>query len=315
MANRYLVTSLGFLLSLTTLSADLTARIVTYPSSLPKGAPLFLRGQVCNASGHSIALAYGAAGFRVQFVVRGPGLELPKGCPPPPTLKPTGTYTLKTMPAGWFEETVQTPCYGSVPGEYTVQMIVTSRGPYHQKDGTAFEAWEGEVRSEEAHVTVVEPTGIDAAAYDNLKGRVTLYGGGKVIEQFPTSTYAAYALCEKIDLIALSVKSLEPIYLEDAHRQAIGQVDPSDPKGKHFYSLDAPLRDAEIYLLQTVLGAHPDFPFRYVLDYRLGYDYFSARDFARARASFKKCLAPDTPESIRSVAKVHLDVLDEKGIK
>lgn len=302
------------LFSVTTLAADFTMRIVTYPRDLPKGAPMFIRGLLCNASGHAITVAHGYQGFVVSFNIRRTDGQPITNCPQM-TIRPAIGYTLETLPPNWLQEEMRTVCYGNATGEFVVQIILSSKAPYRQVDGTAVTAWEGEIHSEEVHVTVTEPTGIDAEAFKHMKGIVTYYGRITVLDTYPTSTYAAYALCEKLDITYFSQRPLEAGSLDDIRQQAIGHVDPSDPRGKHFYALDAPLRDAEISLLQTVLRAHHYFPFRYLFDYRLGYDYFSARDFKLARSYFGKCLGSEIPERIRAVAKVHLDVLDEKGIK
>ena len=100
------------------------------------------------------------------------------------------------------------------PGKYRIRAIFQSDGKYLSREGTFKECWKGRVESEWVEFEVVEPkTGADKAAYklltDNGKKDIWKSLGAygykyapkeslqKVMEEYPTSTYARIA-CESL---------------------------------------------------------------------------------------------------------------------
>lgn len=317
-------------------SADFSVRMVNASKELPKGAPLLIRGQVCNASGHPIQVAEGATGFMVTFNIRRGDGNPVTGCPPPMTYTPK-CCTVKSLSAGWLQDYIRKVCYGNAVGELVVQMVLSSKGPYRQCDGTTISAWEGEIRSEEVRIAVTEPTGIDAEAYKEFNGdpvnelaklmnelcvplpskpRRSPEATRAIISKYSSSTYAAYALFQLDRDFLPDETFLRPEILDMNTRIAKWTVDPSEPRPKELrstVSIERALIRKEV--ISATLLHHIDFPYMYDFDYFTAISYCGTRDAKEARPLFQKCLSPDVPEPIRVMSKVYLDILDKKGIK
>lgn len=325
------------LIALTTgaLAADFTARILNCPKEVPLGAPLIIRGQVCNISGHPITVAKGYQGFEVSFVVKRADGRPIKGCPRV-YMKPSGRYSIETIPEDWVQEKMDSICYGNSPGEFVIQMLVSSTDLFKKHCPRDSAAWIGEIRSEEIRVTVIEPVGIDAQAYKEFDGRpasglsslmeeLLLPEGANLrrsreaaralLEKYSGSTYAAYALFQRDMNLLPNQDSLRPERLDLTRKIAKWVIDPSGEKPSELIGCRNTERERQRKeVMNATLSQHPEFPFLYAFEYWTALEYCTKRDAKKARPLLEKCLSPDLPKPIRVVAKVYLDVLDENKL-
>jgi hypothetical protein len=145
-------------------------------------------------------VAYGHGGFTVSLDIR-----RSDGKPLPPYAGPyakwSDNFQLESIPAGWKQaKTLDAVPLPVESCELVIQVVLASHGPYfHYDKGEKLpvEAWSGEVKSEEAHIQIVEPSGVDKAAYDYFKGS-PLSKPQDLLAKFSASTYAGYALAEKV---------------------------------------------------------------------------------------------------------------------
>ncbi len=175
-------------------------RMVGHPDEVPRGvSPVPLILETRNVSGHDLKLGR----TYVDLLVRDGRDEERPGCedrlsgelahwrvplPPGGVLK-AGNAVVQV---GAFS------CrrYGStprpLPSEVTLTLNLTASPPDHA--GSFRErTWHGSVTSEPIRFRYVEPAGIDKEAYETLGGGPTGHPG-TLLRDYPTSTYAAYAI-------------------------------------------------------------------------------------------------------------------------
>jgi hypothetical protein len=160
-----------------------------------------ITAEVTNVSGRVITVAYGHGGFTVSLDIRrSDGKPLPLPPYVGPDAKWSDNFQLETIPAGWKQaKTLDAVPLPVESCELVIQVVLASHGPYfHYDKGEKLpvEAWSGEVKSEEAHIQIVEPSGVDKAAYDYFKGS-PLSKPQDLLAKFPASTYAAYAFAQQ----------------------------------------------------------------------------------------------------------------------
>ena len=201
MISRLLLSILVLVLGNTFFAADFNVRIVNNPKEVLLGTPVQITVETQNVSGHAITIAAGHGGFDIQLSVRRADGAPRQGCPPAWTAQFKPGFTEKNLPAGWTKEWIRDISCRDEPGEWIIQAMLSSHGPYTKYNGLdpqdAFEAWQGEVRSAEEHIRLVRPTGLDAVAYQALKGDPLAHASDLLL-RFPTSTYTGYVLAEKI---------------------------------------------------------------------------------------------------------------------
>jgi hypothetical protein len=196
-----------FFLSLALLSNvlwgdEFKVRILSCPKEVIVSAPVAITAEVTNVSGRVITVAYGHGGFTVSLDIRrSDGKPLPPLGKYEEAVKWTDNFQLETIPVGWKQVKILDAAPLPVEScEMVVQVVLASHGPYfHYDKGEKLpvEAWSGEVKSEEARIQIVEPSGVDKAAYDYFKGS-PLSKPQDLLAKFPASTYAGYALAEKV---------------------------------------------------------------------------------------------------------------------
>jgi hypothetical protein len=197
MLRKVLTAILVLAASLAALSADFTIRIASAPKEVPQGAPISVTVEVYNSSGHPITIAKGNGGFGyVLSVTRSDG-KLRRGCKQPGTATFIPGFTRETLSADWRQLSAEDISCDDEPGEWIIQATISCRGPYpiYQRGQVAgeIEGWSGEVRSEEVRIKILKPEGVDLQAYSYFK-RCPRCDDKKLLERFPTSTYAGYAL-------------------------------------------------------------------------------------------------------------------------
>ena len=184
---------------------EFKVRILSCPKEVVVSAPVAITAEVTNVSGRVITVAYGHGGFTVSL-----GIRRSDGKPLPPYAGPVAqwmdNFQMESIPVDWKQvkilDAVPLPVESC---ELVVQAVLASHGPYfHYDKGEKLpvEAWSGEVKSEEARIQIVEPSGVDQEAYDYFK-RSPLSKPQDLLAKFPTSTYAGYALAHSGPALAL----------------------------------------------------------------------------------------------------------------
>jgi len=183
------------------LASDFEVRIINYPKEVPQGAPVDVSVMMKNASGHSVVVAKGRGGFRLHLEIRRLDGLPRKGCKPIFEAQFRPGFTAETIPPEWSEESVEKIACDDDPGEWIVKAVLASSGPYPNRDkehgASIIDAWAGRVSSSEIHIRIVRPTGIDLEAFKVLDN-CPMCNPARILEEFPTSTYAGYVLARKI---------------------------------------------------------------------------------------------------------------------
>jgi len=179
---------------------EFKVRILSCPKEVVVSAPVAITAEVTNVSGRVITVAYGHGGFTVSL-----GIRRSDGKPLPPYAGPVAqwmdNFQMESIPVDWKQvkilDAVPLPVESC---ELVVQAVLASHGPYfHYDKGEKLpvEAWSGEVKSEEARIQIVEPSGVDQEAYNYFK-RSPLSKPQDLLAKFPASTYAGYAIAKKL---------------------------------------------------------------------------------------------------------------------
>jgi hypothetical protein len=266
--------------------------IVHYPPSVPLGVPIEITVQARNATGE----AFWAVG-------------LFKGYPDPdgylsifararsssqgelaPCVYPG--YIDKVVvgkpeqPADWHAEARIPVCLGRAD-RYAVRAVVAERkavfttGSRPGGDQT-YQIWHGEVASPEVTIDITEPQGVDREAYDHFGGRPM--GAAELLREFPTSTYAAYAIWDKSR--GKGAAATDPEIIANSLRRNLdsgGRYIPCPPGGgcdpAHELDRQTPpvqAREWSARWIDIVLKAHPDIWFADELRLGLALDEFAA---------------------------------------
>jgi len=179
---------------------EFKVRILSCPKEVVVSAPVAITAEVTNVSGRVITVAYGHGGFTVSL-----GIRRSDGKPLPPYAGPVAqwmdNFQMESIPVDWKQVKILDAVPPPVEScELVVQAVLASHGPYfHYDKGEKLpvEAWSGEVKSEEARIQIVEPSGVDQEAYDYFK-RSPLSKPQDLLAKFPSSTYAGYAIAKKL---------------------------------------------------------------------------------------------------------------------
>jgi hypothetical protein len=177
--------------------SDFSIRILSYPKKVPEHVPVRIVVEMKNTSNHPIVVAKGKGGFALTVDVhRSDGLAR-KRCPPPADYQYSLGFTQATLPAEWSEiRIVDLPCQDD-PGEWVVQAVLSSHGPYPRyREGEIIEqmqGWQGEIKSEEVPIEITEPMGLDRDAFEAFHGQPLLHPQ-ELLRQYPTSAYTAWEL-------------------------------------------------------------------------------------------------------------------------
>ncbi len=242
-------------------SEDFRIRLSSFPKEAPQGAPVSVTIEICNASGHAITVARGHGGFGyVLSVRRADGLRR-KGCKAPETASYILGFTSEVLPEDWRQVRTENITCEDDPGEWIVQARISCQGPYPiytggQQTGL-FNAWNGTVVSEEAHIEITKPAGVDLEAFNAFNG-CPRCDEKKLLERFPTSTYAGYALWSPIR--PMTTNRLE--CLNDPDKALRDYAFRGGTEENTLAGIQQTLEDLRAYAkpLGLFLEAHPEFP-------------------------------------------------------
>jgi hypothetical protein len=272
---------------------EFKVRILSCPKEVVVSAPVAITAEVTNVSGRVITVAYGHGDFTVSLDIR-----RSDGKPLPPYVGPdakwSDNFQLETIPVGWQQvkilDAVPLPVESC---ELVIQVVLASHGPYfHYDKGEKLpvEAWSGEVKSEEAHIQIVEPSGVDKAAYDYFKGS-PLSKPQDLLAKFPTSTYAGYALADLYPILPAVGRTAEEtvagLTAADFFKRFPKTYDHENPPPKGpWIPMDKAIKE-RAELLSNFLAAHPDFVQRDAIEEQLGFLYLALGRFQDAFDSWE----------------------------
>ena len=175
---------------------------------------------------------------------------------------------------GETKSTSDANCDGLVlsqPGHYNVWAELESTGvsaePTVSPNPPRYDYfWKGHAISNACSIDILAPTGVDAAAYQAFKGN-PLAHPVDLLKRFPTSTYAGYALRERIP--ALAREALADLNDPDGTLYRWGNLGGGEAT-IHLHIIEAQ-KDMEGFAAaaQAFLRAHPDFI--YAAEIRRGY--------------------------------------------
>lgn len=307
--------------STTLAAAEFEVKITSYPPRAIVGVPVPVVAEVRNVSGAPVVVARGYTGLSVMFQVRRADGKPRKGWMPGPTAQPSLTYRLETIPASWTTTYADDLRCDDIPGEWVVQAVFSSRGPYPFYEGGKIteylKAWSGEVRSEEVHIQFEKAAGLDAEAYMSLKN-CPMCDPAKLLKDFPTSTYAAYNIYQRSGAEGLARS--ESAKVADALTSGMGLMGEMwvpVPTGGDKNGL-APLSgQAAVEWRQKwfgiVLKSHPDIWFADALRLKLAVDQVALKNYQGGQADLE-ALAKNEKSPMACNAKALLSLLKERGL-
>jgi hypothetical protein len=254
---------------------DVFAELRSAKRELLVAEPYDLRLALVNRSKKPIAVSSQFFAFaRIQLMADGEQIECETvvwGCPGAAevtweTIAP-GTEHAVALP--WF----QCFCKGGRaatcedwpyrPGHYALR-VAFSHHPIDLAGPTAVrtprEALDGTFESDWLDIQVTEPTGIDAEALTWARSMEEHPFSIKVINKFPTSTYAALVIYGKISLADRDPATLKKL-IDQGRFPAWNSVpDPASPDGWSSLS-GAELASWQVQQAERILREHPDFPY------------------------------------------------------
>ncbi len=321
--------------SATTQAGDFEFRLVVPVRQVPAGAPIFVSAELRNLSGHAIQVARGQGdGFDPRiFMVRTDG-KYTAGCQ-------LGTsryhyspgYYLDTLPAGWSTIlTNELPCAGE-PGEWVIHAEVSSRDvaglqttPSREQPSRKIDkhaCWHGSIKSEEIHVIVEEPKGVDKQVYE-LFNHQPMSKHFESLMNYPESTYAAYAWlgtpCDQATTsgcygksdpheILQLLRSRDSRYFNGRFKlDSNGQPLP-DGKGSYIWISPEKVQQDQVDWGERIMRYHPDFPYLDEVRMRVAATYIVLRQETKALSYFQFVAQNGIHTGHRDAAKKYLVLL------
>ena len=201
-----------------------------------------------------------------------------------------------------------------------LQGVVTSHGPYWKKrynpQAGQWEAWNGEVKSEEIHIHIVPPVGLDKAAYETMN-KCPMCDPSKLLKDFPTSTYAAYVVWERSDAKGQAaseptkvLKAIETGLLLQSE-MVLPCIEPSGATALRRLNGKQAI-DCRAYWYDLILKNHPDIWFADQLRLRTALDQITLKNYQAAETDLK-AIAQDTKSPMKDKAQQYLDLMKQKG--
>lgn len=179
------------------------------PNNLLLGTPVFLRARIINTS--PIQQPLPPKGM--WYLAGKPCIILqPTDTPAAPLhQEQQPSQPAPQVPPGWetsYEQNLALDCLLRVKGTQQLEYRLVSPAS-------------GRIaQPAQITVTIVEPTGIDKEAYDfrescwkdpeAIESRIPTYCDSKVLEKYPTSTYAVYTLAQQFGVFSQPIKSFDP---------------------------------------------------------------------------------------------------------
>ncbi len=292
---------------------DFEIAVFGFPDEVLPGMLIEVNIEIRNVSGHRLTLG---PRWDVQVEIHD---QLGAVVAPCPLLAFTDLIELepadwkgKEIPADWRSSRRQAFCF-QTPGKYFSRFFVSSRGPFQNRDGEFYEAWEGEVATPSLKTVVLPPQGVDREVFEAFDADSLALGEhqGDLLRRFPTSTYAAYVVWE------LGAKGILTMDLDRTVRYLNGRVErmwASIPFGDDWQSLKGSeflnWRDSGF---EQVLETHPDIWFAGELRYVLALDDYLLGDKASCAARLED-LSEHAKPYVAENAQALLKAMKAKGM-
>jgi hypothetical protein len=252
--------ALAILIARPSMAADLTVRLDVPKTDFVQGEPLLVAAHVANAGGETLAFARAAgSGYATYFTLEplaGPAGTL---CPQP-ARRDAGRVSWLQAPPGWRDRYERRFDCAIAPGDYVIRFTVASDEPWKELEVVApppGRPWSGRIEAAPVAIRVDPPIGVDRDAFDALAGR-PLDDPECLLSDFPTSTYAGYALLHggpwPLD---------RDIEISTAARlEAIAERDPdARPQIERLLAERRAMIRDRVHRLEAYLRARPDFVF------------------------------------------------------
>jgi hypothetical protein len=305
----FITFSLLFVTALTYCGEPLTACIMVYPKEIPFGAPIMVLGVFRNISGHPLVVAKGPNGFIISAKVTRLNEKAELKCEE--DFIDYFRYNLETLPSGWIEIKLIPLCVPTV-GQYSARLLISSEIKEVEQKGVKTASWKGEIRSEEAIIKVVQPIGIDKEAFEFFKGS-PIAKPGALLARFPTSTYAAYVIHDKMRAFITSNWRMAANGIEAGRYGSNGFPDDTGQSkdGWQYLTFDGEMNWWDKWI-GIVLKNHPDIWFADELKLKRAVNLVALGKYAAGAADLH-VLACDAKEPVANAAKEFLGIMKEKG--
>jgi hypothetical protein len=295
---------------------------------MPVGVTFAVYVVAKNISGHPITAAYGQSGFDVALRTWKTDGNSKTPCISRGDIDYLPGYEIRTLPADWMHSLRSGPACLDKPGEITLQGVVSSQGPYWKKAynpaAGQWEAWTGEVKSEETHIRIISPQGIDKKAYE-ATNRCPMCKPDALLGDFPTSTYAAYAVWHLSGAEGMGRSDPGRIIADrskDGARTPLEVINLLEMINVPYDIIDGKKIGGEIHgkvaiawrakWFGIVLKAHPDIWFANELKLRTAIDQLTLKNYQAAQAELE-AIAKDDEAPMAPKAKEYLGLMKQKG--
>ncbi|MFV1981102.1 MAG: hypothetical protein ACC655_08115 [Rhodothermia bacterium] len=271
-------------------SDPFTVKIISAPKHLILGEPIRLQVAVENKSGVTIPVSFNRPPLAVD-------VEWPDGKVAVVCGLCRGRFGVvrKELPPRWKHSEKLETVWLDEPGRYTIRVRLKRHWNIEQKPAEYPDIWWGEVVSSPTTIWLDEPEGVDREAFEAFNGEPVPRPGSKaerteLIDRFPTSTYAGYALAKQISPLpgvgddpADKIRQLTyPGFFQrfpttrDRRKEAA--------EGARLGMEEEVRRAAK--LRREFLDLHPDFPLRTKIEKQLGDLELILGNYERAYAAW-----------------------------
>ncbi len=177
-------------------------------------------------------------------------------------------------------------------------------------------AWEGQIKPQALHIRISEPIGVDRQALVALSGH-PLENATELLERFPTSKYAAYAIWQHSDAKGLAesqphkvLKAVETGLIYQSEMvlpcpDVSGKMSPRRCNGREATACRA-------YWYAIVLKNHPDIWFADQIRLRSAIDQLALKNTQAAQADLE-AIAKSEISGMAPKAKQYLDLMKQNG--
>ncbi len=298
---------------------DFTLTLVVPQTKYILKEPIIVKGIVENTSDKTVTIAYGEKGFKTGISMKRADGKQRNDCMKPVYIDYMG-YTSTEIAPGWKKEINEDVSYGCKddPGEFIVQFGVSSQGPYFNYSSEPEEprrmekeidAWKGALSSEPVRITIEQPQGEDKKAYDYFKDE-PLSKPAELLKKFPTSTYAAYIVYDRLKGFADAdfanpkfLRSLETgLFLSNSYPTEGGWSWMKDEMNAAWWSKWAGI----------ILKNHPDIWFADELRLKLAMNQVALKNYQAAEADFIK-LSKEAKPYVAEKAGLFVEIMKQKG--
>lgn len=312
----------AFVFTCPAVAADLAVTVVAHPEEVPHGIdriPIVI--EVANVGGKPLRIGQlwaevTSTDFQGRSVVDPRLME---------TAWPRGwalTTSAEVVPPGWRLLAVATVGYTTPPGppEGVIASIGVTSYMKEERRAGDLPLWRGEIRSQDVRISITPPVGVDKSAYDAFGGSPLSDSRrlGRLLHDYPTSTYAAYVIYRSECAGGLSPSAaMHDVQWYAARPQGHNCKVPDDTGKSEGGWLSLWGEEAASWCgrwIETGLDAHPDIWFASQLRLSQAVNAIRMKKYDVAAAHLRELAEDGSAGVFSGLAQEYLDAMDRSGM-